>query len=383
MKIHWFEKKQLDRVTNYSTEIEPLKLANKMGVPFWYYCTYAKRKETYGLDNNIKYLGVSSNKIIKYISFRLLVVLKAMQIAFSNNNRIVVNQDLILDVLPSLFLSRLLNKNNKYIVDIRTTPTIIESFDTDMKALHHKFKFAIKFFDGFSFITPFMEKTIMEPYSLKKQFKTVNWSSGVNLNVFNAKKVVNNAKDDAHFRIFYHGGISESRGNLLLIKACENLVLKGYKIVLHQVGICVDQSIKDYISNNNLSDWCILTPPVKLDEVPQLIQDSDLPILPFPNFLAWRVSSPIKLMEYLAMGKKVLAPDYEAFTDVFDGFEDKVFYFNSKAKNQIAEMEKAIINIVENKLVADYSQLGQIEFVKDNFTWEKQSKKLIDFCLSI
>jgi glycosyltransferase involved in cell wall biosynthesis len=243
--------------------------------------------------------------------------------------------------------------------------------------------FAFKFFDGFSFITPFMEKTIMEPYSLKKQFKTVNWSSGVNLNVFNAKKVVNNAKDDAHFRIFYHGGISESRGNLLLIKACENLVLKGYKIVLHQVGICVDQSIKDYISNNNLSDWCILTPPVKLDEVPQLIQDSDLPILPFPNFLAWRVSSPIKLMEYLAMGKKVLAPDYEAFTDVFDGFEDKVFYFNSKAKNQIAEMEKAIINIVENKLVADYSQLGQIEFVKDNFTWEKQSKKLIDFCLSI
>lgn len=382
INIHWFEAKQLDRVTNYSTEIEPLKLAKKLGIPFNYYCTYAKNKEKYGLEGNIFYLGFSKNKILKYIAFRLLVVLKTLQLALGNNHRIMVNQDLIIDVLPGLFLSRILKRNNKFIVDIRTTPTNPDTFGNDMNKLHQKFKYAVKYFDGFSFITPFMQKILLNKYNSIKKLKTVQWSSGVDMEIFNYHNFTSKYEKGS-FKIFYHGGISESRGNLSLIKACESLVKIGLDIKLQQVGICVDVSIKNYIKDNNLTSWCELLPPVNLEDIPQLIADSDLPVLPFPNFLAWRVSSPIKLMEYLAMGKKVLAPKYEAFTDVFGASEKNIFYYNPNTADDIKEIANAIERIVKEDSLARYTPLNQVNFVKNNITWEAQSKKLINFCLSI
>ena len=382
-RIHWFEAKQLDRVTNYSSRLEPIRLANKLGVPFNYYCTYNRCKKYFKLENNIKYLGLGSNKVIRYISFRIQIIYKSLFLGLGNNNCIIVNQDLILDVLPALLVSKFLGKSNKFVVDIRTTPTVPETFDNDMALLHKKFKLAVKYFHGFSFITSFMQKVLLNPYSLKKNQKTVNWSSGVNMDIFDYVKTNNTKSFNKPFKVFYHGGISESRGNLLLIKACEILKDKGYNVELDFVGICVDASIKDYIKNQNISSWCNLMPPLKLEDIPPLIQSCDLPVLPFPNFLAWRVSSPIKLMEYLAMGKKVLAPKYEAFTDVFGFDEEKIFYFDPNAENQILEMTEKISNIIDSNLSEDYEPLNQINFVKDNITWEIQSKKLIDFCLSL
>lgn len=381
-KIHWFETKQLDRVTNYSTEIEPLKMANKMGVNFKYYCTYYNSKFKYGLENNINYLGFSRNRIIKHVTFRLLVIIKTLKLSLENNHQIMVNQDLIIDVLPSLFLSRILKRKNKYIVDVRTTPTNPDTFDDDMKKLHQKFKYAIKYFDGFSFITPFMQKTLLESYKSIKKTQTVQWSSGVDMQIFNYSNFSSKFEKNS-FKVFYHGGISESRGNLSLIKACEKLVKKGLNIKLQQVGVCVDISIINYINKNNLSYWCELLPPVDLKEIPQLIANADLPVLPFPNFLAWRVSSPIKLMEYLAMGKKVLAPKYEAFTDLFGETEKNIFYYDANQLDEVKELANAIERILKSDLLSIYKPIDQVNFVKNNVTWEAQSKKLINFCLSI
>ena len=382
MIIHWFELKQLDRVTNYSTEIEPIKLANRLGIKFYYYCTYANKKRNFGLKKNIRYLGISRNKIIKYVSFRISVIIKSLKLALENNNRIIVNQDLILDVLPSLFLSKILNTNNKFIIDIRTTPTNPHTFENDMKKFHQKFKYAVKYFDGFSFITPFMKKTLLKKYQLNNKLNSVLWSSGVNMKIFNFKKFISLTKSDL-FKVFYHGGISESRGNLILIKACELLVKKGFNLELIQVGICVDDSIKNYICDNNLESWCKLLDPVNLDEIPELIANSDLPVLPFPDFLAWRVSSPIKLMEYLSMGKKVLAPNIEAFTDIFENNQDLIFYYDVNKGNQMIEIANQIESIIKNDYVSRFDQNKAVNFVSENFTWEIQAKRLINFCNQI
>ena len=57
--IHWFEAKQLDRVTNFSTEVEIIKAANKNKIPFKYYCTFSVSKKYFDLDNNTAhYQGV-------------------------------------------------------------------------------------------------------------------------------------------------------------------------------------------------------------------------------------------------------------------------------------------------------------------------------------
>jgi glycosyltransferase involved in cell wall biosynthesis len=326
-KFYWIEAKQLDRVTNYSTEIEPIKYAKRNNIKAYYYCTFAKQKKYFGLEGQINYLGYFKNKYLKHIEFQVRVVLKAISIVlFQKQSVIMVNQVLIKHVLPALFINNFFKRNNKFIVDIRTTPTNPDNFDTDMVAFHRQFKYAVQHFDGFSFITPFMEKYIMSNYNVP-DYKSVNWSSGVDVKLFNPENYKRKALNNP-FTLFYHGGISVSRGNLNLIKAVEVLVNKGYNIELIQVGIVVDDQIKEYIKENKLESWCKLLPPVPLDEIPQLIANSDLPVLPFPHFMAWRVSSPIKLMEYLAMCKKVLAPNMEAFTDVFGENSNLVFYYN-------------------------------------------------------
>jgi glycosyltransferase involved in cell wall biosynthesis len=244
-----------------------------------------------------------------------------------------------------------------------------------MIKFHKKFNQAVKYFHGFSFITPFMEKYIMQNYNIS-QYKSVNWSSGVDIELFDPKKY--KKKNIRSFRVFYHGGISLSRGNLNLIKAIEELRHKGLDIELVQVGIIVDIEIMNYVKNNKLEHWCKIMEPVPLKNVPQLIADSDLPVLPFPNFMAWRVSSPIKLMEYLAMGKKVLAPNMEAFTDVFNSIGDLVYYFDTNADDQVLEISRSIELIYNKQDIKPYYE-DCVKFVSDYYTWERQAQRLFNF----
>ncbi len=382
-RFHWFESKQLDRVTNYLTRIEILKYAIKNKIEAFYYCTFAKEKNHYGLRHNIIYLGIFKNTYLKHVEFQVLVVIKAISIVLTEKESVLMaNQALIRHMLPALILNNLLKRKNKFVSDIRTTPTSPETFDKEMKTFHGQFKYAIKYFDGFSFITPFMEKYVMSRYE-NKDYKIVNWSSGVDLDQFNPYNYISN-RQSGKFRLFYHGGISLSRGNLNLIKAAHLLVKAGYEIELVQVGILVDKEIKDYCEAQSISSWCKILPPVAITAIPQMIADCDLPVLPFPNFMAWRVSSPIKLMEYLAMGKKVLVPNMECFTDVFGTRSNLVFYYESKSQEPIKEITSAIKNILDNHSLVNSNFFPEIRaFVMERYTWEKQAAKLFEFCESL
>lgn len=381
MEIHWFESKQLDRVTNFSTETEILIAGNKRGINVQYYCTFSKTKKYYNLKDNINYLGFFKNKYIKALEFRFLVFLKSFFLMMSRKDIIImVNQDLIKNVLPATYFNKVLKGNKKFIVDIRTTPTNPESFNQDMNDFHSKFKNAVNHFDGLSFITPFMEKYVMDKYETK--LPTVNWSSGADTDLFNPKKY-SKTNNNSVFTVFYHGGISISRGNLNLIKACEALITKGFNLHLTQIGICVDKEIETYIKSQRIDSWCELLPPVPLVEIPQHIIDCDLPVLPFPNFMAWRVSSPIKLMEYLAMGKKALAPNIEAFTDVFKDNPELIFLYDANEENQIQELSENIARIIDDSLLERQIEQSAFNFVDSNYTWDKQANNLFDFCNSL
>lgn len=381
--IHWFEAKQLDRVTNYSTETECIANILKFGGTIYYYCSFAKKKEYYGLDKNIIYLGRIKNKYIKFFEFRLLVILKTIQIVLrSDSNVLMCNQDFVSFLKPAFFFNKLLGKNNKFVMDVRTLPTVPETFEKDMQKYQKQVNRAFKIFDGLSFITPFLEKISLADNIGKKP--TVNWSSGVDVSLFNADKYDYN-RDTTAFRLFYHGGISYSRGNMNLIKACEIVMKKGYHIELIQIGKIVDKNLKIYISEKGIGDWCKLYEARPLSEMPAMVAKCDLPVLPFPNFMAWRVSSPIKLMEYLAMGKPVLAPDMECFTDILDKDSGMAFYYNMNSNSVVEEIANAILKVIEKRSSANEFVKNQdcINYVKGKFTWEVQSNKLYRFCIAL
>lgn len=382
-EFHWFEAKQLDRVTNYSTETECIQNFINSGVPAYYYCSFSKKKIYYGLSNNIRYLGISKNKYIKYIEFRILVIIQSSLLTISSSdNVIMVNQELVKCMKPALILNKILKKNNKFILDVRTFPTAPVTFEKDMEKYNKQLSIAVSKFDGISFITPFMAKISLQPYPIHPP--TTTWSSGVNMNLFNAEKY-DYSRDTNKFRIFYHGGISISRGNLDLIKACEKVVEYGFDIELIQIGKIVDKELKTYIDKKNIGKWCKLYDAKPLNDIPSLVAKCDLPVLPFPNFMAWRVSSPIKLMEYLAMGKPVLAPNMECFTDILSTDSGMITYYDINEQNTIEAITHAIINIVKDfKIQQNFIKYTKaIEFATKHFTWQVQVKNLIDFCKNI
>jgi glycosyltransferase involved in cell wall biosynthesis len=56
--------------------------------------------------------------------------------------------------------------------------------------------------------------------------------------------------------------------------------------------------------------------PVPHDEVPDLLSQAHVGVLPFPDEEKFRVSSPIKLFEYMASGMPILATRVACHTDV-------------------------------------------------------------------
>lgn len=381
--FHWFEAKQLDRVTNFSTETELIKAGIARNISIFYYCTYHKEKKDFGLSKNIIYLGFSDNRYIKAIEFHLYTILKMLQIVITQRKALImVNPDLVLHSIIPFYISKIISSKTKFIVDVRTTPVVPKTFERDMKRFHRRFKFAVKNFDGLSFITPFMERYILSQYGSHP--KTVNWSSGVDIELFNPDNSLKIQKADSNaVTFFYHGGISISRGNLDLMKACKRLIYEGYKLKLLQIGIIVDKEIKDFVNSIEHNDWCILSDAIPLENIPHQIANIDVPVLPFPDYDAWRVSSPIKLMEYLAMNKRVVAPNMEAFTDVFGKHSNLVFYYNASISSNEDNIYSILKTILTDNQSLNTSDDSPRYFVKQNYTWKIQANKLFNFCSNL
>lgn len=109
--IHWFEAKQLDRVTNYSSRTECIKNVLDFDGELYYYCSFSEKKEYYSFDKNIVYLGRIKNKFLKFLEFRLLIIFKTLQLVVgSDSNVLMCNQDLVKYLKPAIFLNKLLGK---------------------------------------------------------------------------------------------------------------------------------------------------------------------------------------------------------------------------------------------------------------------------------
>ena len=66
-------------------------------------------------------------------------------------------------------------------------------------------------------------------------------------------------------------------------------------------------------------------PPIAHDEVPGVLAEAHIGVLPFPDEEKFRVSSPIKLFEYMAAGLPILATRIVCHTDVV-GDSECVFW---------------------------------------------------------
>jgi glycosyltransferase involved in cell wall biosynthesis len=121
-----------------------------------------------------------------------------------------------------------------------------------------------------------------------------------------------------------------------------------------------------------LSSRVIFTGHVPPAEVPALLQRADVLVLPNPpGEVSMRYTSPLKLFEYLASGRPVVASDLPAFREVLDDSRNAVLF---EAGSAFA-LRSAIARLLAEPALAE--RIGREGFeTARQFSWDRRAERL-------
>jgi glycosyltransferase involved in cell wall biosynthesis len=148
-------------------------------------------------------------------------------------------------------------------------------------------------------------KVIVVPSPLGEEFERFNFSRNINelrsklgLDMLLGKKI-----------LLYHGVLDERRGILQLLELFDKSFKGDDKVVLLLVGDGpAKDSIRSFIQRNKINN-IVLLDPVPYSKIPELISACDVGLVLLPDHPWWRYQCPTKLIEFLALGKPVIASD--------------------------------------------------------------------------
>jgi glycosyltransferase involved in cell wall biosynthesis len=275
---------------------------------------------------------------------------------------------------PALLFVRMLlrlvgKKRPVFIMDVRSIPMMARS--TREKAwtpfFEYSHKLANRFADGITAISDL----IVESADINRAKLLGIWPSGVDSHDFELCLTQRSwpVKDEL-VRFIYIGALHEDRH---LMQFCQAVLLaneKGYPVQLSLIGRgTFELVLADFAKKSGMGRITVL-PPVPHSQIPDLMAGYHVGILPFPDDLKFRVSSPIKLFEYMASGIPVLATRIACHEAVIK--EDFVFWAeNAEPQGLSAAIENVFERKSELKILGSKARQASV-----NWTWEKSAQKL-------
>jgi glycosyltransferase involved in cell wall biosynthesis len=220
-------------------------------------------------------------------------------------------------ILP-LRLLRILNRPYPVLVmDTRTVPMEPQDKATFKDRLRGKFlllmnRTASVMADGQTSITERMVELLAIP---RRQLWGV-WSSGVNLDRFCiAAEKRNWPGNEDPVVVTYIGTLNYERNLMMLCRAITeaNRVGMDFELWLYGKG----NEKKDLLAFSEHSNGRVkVFDTVPNEQIPEILAGAHVGALPFPDEEKYRVSSPIKLFEYMGAGMPILATRIACHTDV-------------------------------------------------------------------
>jgi glycosyltransferase involved in cell wall biosynthesis len=308
-----------------------------------------------------------------------LTLLLPIYCIMKNINVVIVSNRIIPATLFLILIKKLFSI--KLIFDVRSVP-VEEKITWEYK---WACRIAQKWYDGATFITNGTKDFIEQSFNLKYD-KYAIFTSAVNPVLF-SPQMTNNIPDNIKMLtkdkivIFYHGSISPNRGINLILDAV-NQIKNDFPNILFMSVSEANNYITDYCNSKNykLNGNLLLIDPVRYEHVAGYINLADICIVPLLRIHWWEISSPLKLMEYLAMEKPIVLSDILAHKTVVPLDSKFALYFNPDIPNDLGEkISKSITNIDQLKI---NGYMGR-EIVMNKYTWDIQSKILENFIYSL
>jgi len=227
---------------------------------------------------------------------------------------------------------------------------------------------------GITTITDLLRDTLRDRYWVPAERVGV-WHSGVSLTHFAPEGPRIDAPElRGKFVVLYHGTFGSDRGLPEAVAAME-LLASNREIVLVLLGSGVEEPTLRALVRRRCLRSVHIAPAVPHAEVPRWIRACDVGLIPLADTEVMRSSSPLKLMEYLAMRKPVIVPRFEAFTQVLEGTRAGIFLDSISAE--------AIADAVQDawKHRSDLPGRGAEgrRVVESRYTWDAQARRLEDY----
>ncbi len=275
----------------------------------------------------------------------------------------------------------------KIVLDVRSPPVETKQFRGLLsKIIFNPIMFLSKYFtDGITVITSLLKNNICHDFKINPNMVGI-WESGVDLSSFHPEsfksaglKLRKSMKIDNRFVVMYHGVFTHTRGLQETIMAFNLLKSTHPDIVLLLLGQGeAKNELLKLISIHELQSSIFVLDPVPYHIIPKYIGMCDIGIVPLPNNKWWRVSSPLKFVEYLAMEKPVIATRIPFHVINLRNSEGGILIEN----NEPQQIQKAIIHLYNNKfLLKEMGSKGRK--IASQYTWENLAEKFETFIKSL
>lgn len=212
--------------------------------------------------------------------------------------------------------------------------------------------------------------------------KLIVLNNGANINLFkpiDRRDALNILKLDPNKKyVCFVGSLSPHQGVEFLIK-CAPLILERNPVTYFLIvgGGNLGPALKNLTKQLNIADRFIFTGAVRYETVNIFINASELCVAPYVKNRNEKIgSSPLKLCEYLACGKPVIASNIAGLSDLLE--ESHAGIVVSPENPQ--ELAAAICELLENDRLR--KQLGENGFVyvQQNRSWATIAEKIVDIC---
>lgn len=367
--LFWVQVADLEKILDSETYLVPSQMLREMDWKVILTQSSSASKEI-SMNNGLLIVPRSTTYLLGQVSMHIQI----MRWLFSHDEvDIVMFHDISSAwFLPIPLLYRLAGRRRPlFVKDSRTfhMGSGTQGIKDRLRSLYYRYshRLADLWVDGHLAITP----RIAEALGVSSERLLGVWPSGVDPSKFKAAHETRCwPGEDEPVRLVYIGSIHSERNLSTLCRAVIAATNQGMKFALTIVGRGAQQAeLEELASTTN--GIVVIRPAVPHDEVWKVLADAHIGVLPFPDELKFRVSSPIKLFEYMAAGMPILATRIVCHTDVVGEGE---FVFWADGSDQ-----EALVDALKQIWVTRWSlpELGiQAVEAVDQWTWEASSIKL-------
>lgn len=369
MRIFWLTKLS-DKDQYRRTQVEMSKALQEKGhiVTLIFARNFSEKKE---MQKNIMYIPTINCSILSGFIFGIIIFFYLPLLIKKKKADIVIVSG---DTIWNPFLLSFKFHRIPIILDIRSLATNRDtSLITDISLYFSKY-----FFDGYTTISCELKEILKKKYRFQNK-KIGIWSSGVTKDLWNTYQhqhnIDNKIKSDKLI-LMNHGTYAPNRGIENLIRSIaelDYLIKKNIKLILVGIPRETKKELLALCEELKLTENVDVIPPVANEKIPEYILSSDIGIIPLPvNNLWWRVSVPLKTLEYLAMCTPIIATNIPFHKRLFEKGNCGVLIEN----NEPITMANAIMFLYKNKeKLREMGRKGR-EIVEKYYTWEKSANDL-------